>query len=270
MEMNNIIILGVNADIGMNICKLFQRDKFNIIGTFRKDFDGYDELKNLDGVQLIRCDITKPDDISRLTEFVRNQSFNWTTLFSSIGTSEPIGRFFDLNFNEWEQSISINMTSQLRAIHSLYPFRNPSKTANIALLAGGGTNNPFRCYSAYCVSKIGLIKMCELIDDEAEDINIFIVGPGFVKTKTHLETIKAGEKAENNLARVKAFLDNTDDGTKFEDIYQCLLWGNSAGRKVVGGRNISLVHDKWGTKALENALVSDKDMYKLRRFRNNF
>ena len=38
--------------------------------------------------------------------------------------------------------------------------------------------------------------MCELIDDENKNLNCFIVGPGFTKTKTHFETIKAGKKQE--------------------------------------------------------------------------
>ena len=111
--------------------------------------------------------------------------------------------------------------------------------------------------------------MCELIDDEAEDVNIFILGPGFVKTKTHFETLKAGAKAESNLERVRQFMESKDSGTKFEDIYKCLLWAKSIGRQVVGGRNLSVVHDKWGTEMLANELMHDSNMYKLRRFRNS-
>jgi NAD(P)-dependent dehydrogenase (short-subunit alcohol dehydrogenase family) len=267
--MDNIIILGVNADIGRNICKLFHDEGFSIIGTYRRDFPEYAELEKLERVRLVQCDLLKLEDIQRLTDFIQAQNFRWTTLFSSVGTSEPIGRFFDLDFGDWEQSVNVNMTSQLRAVHALYALRDTSQTADIALLAGGGTNNPFRCYSAYCVAKIGLIKMCELIDDETEDVNIFILGPGFVKTKTHLETMKAGAKAESNFERVRQFLEKKENGTKFEDIYECLLWAKSMGREVVGGRNLSVVHDKWGTEILANELRQDNNMYKLRRFRNN-
>jgi NAD(P)-dependent dehydrogenase (short-subunit alcohol dehydrogenase family) len=267
--MNNIIILGVNADIGRNICKLYHNEGFNIIGTYRRDFPEYAELAQLESLKLVRCDLTNPDDIRHLADVVRAQNFGWTTVFSSVGTSEPIGRFFELDFDEWEQSVNINMNSQLRAIHALYPLRDASEIVNIALLAGGGTNNPFRCYSAYCVAKIGLIKMCELLDDEADDINIFILGPGFVKTKTHLETLKAAEKAESNYERVKQFCDSEDKGTKFEDIYKCLRWAESMGRETVGGRNLSVVHDQWGTDMLAAELKRDINMYKLRRFRNN-
>lgn len=264
----NVIILGVNADIGRNICKLFLADGYRVLGTFRRDFPEHDELTALDGLTLLRCDLTQPAEIQRLAGVISELQFEWTVLFSSVGTSEPIGRFFDLDFDEWERSIEINFTAQLRAVHALYPYRDKAQIVDIALLAGGGTNNPFRCYSAYCVAKIGLIKMCELIDDEVDDVNIFIAGPGFVKTKTHFETIRAGAKAEANFARVKQFLDSDDGGTKFEDIYRCLQWSRSVGRQVVGGRNLSVVHDPWGTTALADKLREEPNMFKLRRFGN--
>lgn len=267
--MTDIIILGVSADIGLNICRLFQRDGARILGTYRNDFAERENLAKLSGVRLLQCDLTNPSDIDELAQSAAQSGYAWDTIFSSVGTSEPIGRFFDLNFNDWARSVDVNMISQLRAIHALYPMRDKSKTVNIALLAGGGTNNPFRCYSAYCVAKIGLIKMCELIDDEAEDVNAFILGPGFVKTKTHYETLRAGAKAESNLDRVEKFMASSGNGTSFEDIYKCLEWSRKMGRDVVGGRNLSVVHDRWGEDdGLANELKLDKNMYKLRRYRN--
>ncbi|MGP1675912.1 MAG: SDR family NAD(P)-dependent oxidoreductase [Burkholderiales bacterium] len=265
--MEKIIILGVSADIGRNICELFHADGAQIIGTYRRDFAERTELEALDGVDLIQCDVSKQDDIERLERAHAVRCFNWTTIFSSVGTAEPIGRFFALDFDAWERSVAVNMTAQLRAIHGLYPWRDASRVVNVALLAGGGTNNPFRCYSAYCVAKIGLIKMCELIDDEAEDVNAFILGPGFVKTKVHEETLRAGAMAEGNLERVRRFVEH-GAGTTFEDIYKCLRWAMAAGREVAGGRNFSVVHDGWRSGALGEELKRDRDMFKLRRHRN--
>jgi NAD(P)-dependent dehydrogenase (short-subunit alcohol dehydrogenase family) len=266
--MKNIIILGISADIGRNVCELYQKDGYNIIGTYRNDFPERNRLSKLNGVRLVRCDLVKSEEISELLEVIKATDFKWNILFSSVGTSEPIGRFFDLNFEDWSASVDTNMLSQLKTLHGLYPLRDKSKDAHVALLAGGGTNNTFRCYSAYCVAKIGLIKMCELIDDEYDDLNMFILGPGFVKTKTHYETLKAGSKAESNYERVSAFMNSSSNGTSFYDIYKCINWAVGAGRTIVGGRNFSIVHDEWGTAQLEEQLVADPNMYKLRRFKN--
>lgn len=267
---SNAIVFGVSADIGRHICEMLSADGHRVLGTFRRDFPEQDSLAAKPGITLLQCDLTSARDVGRLADHVRREEFEWSLIFSAVGTSEPIGRFFELEFAEWQRSIDINFTAQLHALHALYPYRDRTRIVDVALLAGGGTNNPFRCYSAYCVAKIGLIKMCELIDDEAEDVNIFILGPGFVRTKTHFETLRAGAKAEGNLDRVRQFIESGAQGTRFEDIYACLRWARQQGRSVSGGRNIAVVHDPWGSESLAAELRKDKDMFKLRRARNGF
>jgi len=260
--MKTIIILGINADIGTNLANFFINDGYKVIGTYRKK-----KPKNIAKAEVFKCDITKKKDIKKFILALKQKKIKWDIIFSSVGTSEPISKFFDINFDNWRQSIDVNFISQLEVIHFLYELKSNNKNS-IIFMAGGGTNNPFTNYSAYCVSKIALIKMCELIDDEYKNLNVFIIGPGFTKTKTHLETIRAGKKAGINFLRVKKFHKSSEQGTSFKKIYECILWGIKEGRKVVGGRNFSVVHDEWGSSRLKLKLLNDKDKYKLRRFKN--
>ena len=259
-----IIILGVNADIGKNIAKYFLNENYFIIGTYRKKKPS---LKKSENLYLIKCDINKEKDLKKIKNFLKIKKIQWNTLFSSIGTTVPIGNFFNLSFNNWKKSIFTNFISQLNVLHELFPLRKKTMT-NVIFLAGGGTNNPFTNYSAYCVSKIALIKMCELLDDEIKNLNIFILGPGFTKTKTHFETLKAGKLAGKNFKRVKNFLKSKQTGTTFKEIFNSIKWGIKSGKKIASGRNFSVVHDKLGTKLLESKLKLDKNMYKLRRYKN--
>jgi len=264
------IVLGASAAIGRNICEMLLENGNQVVGTYRSEFAELDSLASRPGMTLVQADLTVPQDVQNLAVLISTIQQPWQLLFSSVGSSEPIGRFFELDFENWQHSIDINFMSQLRTLHAIYPYRDKSRVVDIGLLAGGGTNNPFRCYSAYCVAKIGLIKMCELLDDETDDINIFILGPGFVRTKTHYETLLAGSRAEGNLRRVREFMESGNQGTSFEDIYACLNWSREIGRDAVGGRNISVVHDPWGDDSLASELVKDRDMFKLRRARNDF
>jgi NAD(P)-dependent dehydrogenase (short-subunit alcohol dehydrogenase family) len=133
------------------------------------------------------------------------------------------------------------------------------------LLAGGGTNNPMTNYSAYCAAKIALIKMCELIDDEEAGINAFIIGPGFVRTRIHEETLRAGAAAGAGLDKTRAFL--ATPGSSHDHIYSHMTWCIAQGRAVAGGRNFSTVHDPWrgGGAALAADLKLDPDAFRLRR-----
>jgi hypothetical protein len=101
-------------------------------------------------------------------------------------------------------------------------------------------------------------------------VKIQIVGPGFVQTKIHYETLEAGEAAGKNLERVRDFMSSEDQGTKFEEIYDCLKWFDQEKKDVVSGRNFSIVHDQWGDERLKMQLAADKNMYKLRRSKNEW
>ena len=112
--------------------------------------------------------------------------------------------------------------------------------------------------------------MCELLDKESEDINFFIVGPGWVRTKIHNEVLNEPEKAKQNYQRVKEFLNSDQPGTSMEAIYNCINWCVSQGKEVSGGRNFSVVYDSWqkDENSLAQKLREDPNKFKLRRWGN--
>ena len=164
----------------------------------------------------------------------------------------------------------MNFTSQLRLIHELLSSRGTGKSRPpcVLLFAGAGTNNAPVNYSAYIVSKIALIKMCELLDAEIPDCRFVIMGPGWVRTKIHESTVRAGEAAGKNYQSTLDHFAN-DNFNLMERVLECCDWIIGQPREVVSGRNFSLVFDDWGTDTLDKKLAADPNLYKLRRFGND-
>ncbi len=258
------IILGATADIGHDICSRLLSEGWSVVGLGRSRERIADLIETPD-FHFVECDLSDSTSIKEAVAKASEFGPGWSLFVSSAGTMEPIGPFFQTDFDEWERSIIVNSTAQLRVLHGLWPCRRMGTSVDVMLMAGGGTNSAFTNYSAYCVSKIALIKMCELIDDEVPDANIFIIGPGFVQTRIHDETIRAGEKAGDGLGKTLAFLETP--GTSLEDIYAHMMWCMAAGKDVVSGRNFSTVHDAWrnGGSALKQALIGDANALRLRR-----
>jgi NAD(P)-dependent dehydrogenase (short-subunit alcohol dehydrogenase family) len=259
------IVLGATADIGRYLAERLSSDDWNIVGIGRTA-DRLRELEKIPNLKAYQCAIASSDDVTRLADEVRAAGCEWELFVSCVGTTEPIGKFFEVDFDAWERSITVNFTAQLRVLHALWPLRRPDRIVDVMFLAGGGTNGRFPNYSAYCASKIALIKMCELIDDEASDANVFIIGPGYTRTRIHEETLRAGPVAAGDeYAKVRAYLEG--QGTSFDDIYQHMRWCMRNGRKVAGGRNFSTVHDRWrdGGEALARELMGNSDAFRLRR-----
>jgi NAD(P)-dependent dehydrogenase (short-subunit alcohol dehydrogenase family) len=135
--------------------------------------------------------------------------------------------------------------------------------------AGMGSNDVTANYSAYITSKIMLIKMCEQLNKEAGDLNIFVIGPGFLRTKIIQETLRAGDVAGANYQKTLDFLDKPS--TSLDDIFAHINWCMEQGREVSGGRNFSTVHDPWRDNGsdLAEQLCGDPDMFRLRRHAKN-
>lgn len=268
--MKEVFITGISSDIGKYLSERYLNDGYKVYGTYRTDIglEFKEKIKNSGG-NCYLCDFSDKQNIKRLIEICKKDNVHWDLLICAVGNLEPIGKFIDLNFDEWEKSVYVNAISQLRFLHGIFSLKNSNST--VLFFAGGGTNNAFSNYSAYCISKILLMKMCELLDDENKEINILIAGPGIIGTKIHQQTLLNKNSAGDNYLKTVKFLETEGESYQksLERIYEFINWAMKNGRNVCGGRNFSIVHDDWDKNfGLVDELLFDNDMYKLRRYKN--
>jgi NAD(P)-dependent dehydrogenase (short-subunit alcohol dehydrogenase family) len=133
------IVLGVTANIGGGLCERLLVDGWRVAGIGR-DLERLRMLQGIPGLSLHRCDIESADSVRTLQEEMSEAGLKWDFFLSCVGTMEPIGKFFELDFEIWAHSIAVNFTAQLRVLHGLWPLRQAEKNVDIMLLAGGGTS----------------------------------------------------------------------------------------------------------------------------------
>jgi len=134
----------------------------------------------------------------------------------------------------------------------------------VLLFAGGGPNKATVNYSAYAVSKVALIKMCELLDAEIPDTRFAIVNPGWVKTKGHTAMLQAGPRGGTDYWRVVEKFAH-GDWTPMERVIDCCEWIIQSTRDIVSGRYFGVEFDDWGSARLTQRLARDSQLCKLRR-----
>lgn len=263
---SNVFIAAISSDIGRELALIYHERGHRVIGTHRST-DGLDPLERQSDISLIPCDISDPASVREAVKTYARFSAPWDVFISAVGQLSPIGRFFDCDIEEWAASVALNSTYQLRLLHALYPYRQQSGSLKVAFLVGGGVNGPFTNYSAYCLGKLMLIKVCELLDDEYPDVHAIAVGTGWVNTKIHRQTLDARGRAGANFRRTRDFIVSGQPGTAYTDIFNCIQWSFSQPRQVTGGRNFSVVHDDWVGEArqLSDRLKEDPNLFKLRR-----
>lgn len=264
MAVPTAFILGGSADIGAALIERYLAAGWQVGATCRRP-GALDRFAAHAAFRAFPLDLDRPDTIETAASAFEATGWRWNLFVAATGDLAPIGQFLDLDGAAWQAAIDRNAFLPCRVLQRMHVLRDPGDIASAAFFAGGGTNNPFRNYSAYAVSKLALIKMCELLDDEIADLKCFILGPGYVASKLHRATLDAGPKAGDNLRKTMDFMGTS--GTSMDDVFACLEWCRAQDRAVIGGRNVSVVHDPWrdGGTALAAALRADRDLFKLRR-----
>ncbi len=265
-----IIILSVSSDIGGFLAQKYLDQGHTVIGTYRSR-EHLSKFLEHPRCHLFALDIHDHQALKSFAAQVKALGKPWDAFISCVGHPLPMTPFFATDIDEWQASFEVNALDQLRAVHALYPHRRSGSMADVVFFAGGGTNNAVVNFSAYTGAKIVLTKMCEFLDAENPDLNIFIVGPGWTKTKVHERIMADPKVSREKLEETRKFMEE-GKGTPLEDIFGCIEWLRAQGKAVAGGRNFSIVHDPWkpaGASGLAQQLKADSSMYKLRRHKND-
>lgn len=257
------LILSINSDIGKALAKDLQRRGYEIFGTYKTNKPKVNILED----NLFRFNI-KDFDSERYKLWLKSIG-EWDLFISCVGTQKPVGKFIDVKINEWVEAVAINSCYQIAALINAIKIRTSTKHADVILFAGGGTNSSNPYYSSYTLGKISLIKAVELLDNEIEFMKFTILGPGWVKTKIHEETIDAKDKAGENYKKTINMLKNPSKFNPMEKVIEDILQIVSLPKELVSGRNFSSVHDDLSIDKLKKLKELNADFYKLRRLHNN-
>ena len=108
-----------------------------------------------------------------------------------------------------------------------------------------------------------------MLNPELNDLKVSILGPGWVKTKIHSETIEAEVKAGENFQKTLDMLDSPENMNPISKVVEDISKLIALPKNLMGGRNFSSVYDDLSLNNLKRLLKLDPDFYKLRRSSNN-
>jgi short-subunit dehydrogenase len=257
---NKIIILGISSDIGKFLAKEFAQEGCDVVGTFNNVNNIKDIISgNIKLIQININNLSKKKIIK-----LKSCSKNWDVIISCLGSIKPLGNYFENSLKDIKKCFDINFFSNIELIKNI--LKNRKKKSHIFFFSGSGSNGPSNELSAYCLSKILLIKSAELISEEYSDINCTAIGPGFIDTKIHNDLKK--KKKKYNLAYKKyLFLKNQSINRQkdlkniFKLIKTCIK-----NPKLTRGRNFSSKYDNWRNNFSKyKKKLKNLDTFKLRR-----
>jgi len=207
--MKNILITGAANGIGLEIAKIFLKDKVNLF-LIDKNIDELKKKKNFDNskkkanLKIIECDIGSFSKLSKLEKNDLKNVNRIDVLINNAGV-DSFQRFENVNEKTFDYLNNINGKGSFFLTQKLFSKLKKSKSASIIFVSSlnaliGNTN-----HSAYTYSKGGIISLTRALAVELGKYNIRVnsVCPGSIKTKMLDRAIKTGlEKPINQLKKL--------------------------------------------------------------------
>lgn len=234
------VITGVSSGIGRAVARALLDDGWSVVGTYRRRYAAgaikADPVLSHPNLLALRWDVA---DRSATHRMLRNGPSALAApeplaLIHCAGTQEPVGSFEDTPHFVWEHGLATNLLGTARVVRTLLPSLLASDDPRIILLSGGGAFNPRPNFSAYAVSKAGVVALMETLAEELRGrVAVNCVAPGFVPTPIHAPVIAAGLPVPEG------------KGGELERAVACILHLLSDEARGLTGKTVSAVHDDW-------------------------
>jgi NAD(P)-dependent dehydrogenase (short-subunit alcohol dehydrogenase family) len=116
-------------------------------------------------------------------------------LVNNAGVVAPLGPFADSPVADWWRTMEINVLGQVACAHRALPGMRTRRSGRIINVASGGGAVMRPYFSAYITSKTALIRFSECLAAEvaSEDIAVFAMGPGTVRTAMSEYSLNSAE-----------------------------------------------------------------------------
>jgi NAD(P)-dependent dehydrogenase (short-subunit alcohol dehydrogenase family) len=217
-------------------------------------------------VTIIRSDVSVPGEAEDAVRRIMERHSVVDILVNAAGIQGPIGPFAGADMDRWTSAIAVNLLGTVFCCSAVLPYMAQKKAGKIINFGGGGANFSRPNFSAYAVSKAGVVRFTEVLADELKALNIQVnaVAPGVIKTQMISEILKAGtEKAGGEYEQMQSKMRKGFDSPEVVADLVCFL--ASAGSDWLTGRVVSAVWDPWREWKAAGTGALDGDMYTLRR-----
>ena len=277
LDSRTIIITGGSLGIGYAIAEKCVREGAQVIIAARNEGDLSNALIKLNKISekehlSYSLDVAELKEVREFAKWCESEKIELTGLVNCAGIYGPIGKTSDSMMEDFVHTICVNFLGTVQMCSLFAPLMKSDKKKKIVNLSGGGAASPFPHYSAYATSKIAIVRFTENLAIELSDegIEVNAVAPGFVITRLHHETIKAGKSAAG-----EQFYENTKEqiesgGVSPEKAAQLCSFLLSDESDGISGKFLSAPWDPWQDEEFLNALKNDSDLATLRRIDNKF
>jgi NAD(P)-dependent dehydrogenase (short-subunit alcohol dehydrogenase family) len=267
------LITGASRGLGACLAKRFHQEGATLIlvarsreklAELRSQLMG--ETTSPPGIELAEVDLANAEAVNHfIQERVHHRPID--ILINNAASQGPIGACWENDWQAWQRTMQINLLTPVALCRAVIPEMLKRHEGNIINLSGGGATNARPNFSAYAVSKTGLVRFSETLAEEVKSFNIAVncLAPGIMNTDMLTEMLAAGEEkvGQSEFNQIKQKL-NTAGSTMERAAELCHFLAASNQHRLTG-KLISAVWDPWKNLPHYMDELMNSDIYTLRR-----
>jgi NAD(P)-dependent dehydrogenase (short-subunit alcohol dehydrogenase family) len=269
IDRKNVILTGAAGGIGREIARQLAKEGKSLALIDRHEnglISLYQEIRGDAPDSLYICvDIADGAGLQDAVKLIYTRFSAVHVLINNAAIQAPIGSFHEVDPGEWNTNIMTNLLGPVQLTSLVVRGMIQQKYGKIINLSGGGSANKRPQFSAYAVSKTGLMRFTETIAEELRQYHIDVnaVSPGAINTGMLDEVLHAGERAgsEYHSAVLRKEIGG-DDVRNTLGLIGFLVSSDSDG---ITGKMISSQYDPWSDPEYQDRLRSDEHLATLRR-----
>ena len=182
-----VLITGANRGIGLEFCKQYAANDWNVIACCRNPATA-DELNKLanthQNIQIERLDVSDFGQIDALALQLKDEKID--VLINNAGVYAR-GKFGDIDYDAWAESFKINSMALLKMAEAFVGHISKSQLKKMAVLTskmGSIEDNTSGESYVYRSSKtaVNMVMKCLSIDLKPLKISVVTLHPGWVQT----------------------------------------------------------------------------------------
>jgi len=270
----NAVITGASQGLGLAIARAYVKAGAGVLLCARdaKTLDRVREQLTALAVsgQIVAteaADVSRSADVERVVAKALKTFPRLHVLVNNAGVYGPKGPIEEVNWEEWVQTIEINLLGSVQMCRGLLPHFKKHRYGKIVQLSGGGATSPLPRLSAYAASKAGIVRFAETLAGEVIDyqIDVNAIAPGALNTRLLDEILAAGPKKVGKSFYQSSLKQKKQGGTPLETGAELAVFLGSSASDGITGKLISAVWDPWQKLPGYLRDLKETDVYTLRR-----
>ena len=265
------VITGAGRGIGRAIALAYAREGAKLALAARSEpelEEAVAAVLELGGQAIaVPTDVTSQADTERLAEAAVERFGRIDVLVNNAGISGPIGPLQDNEIDEWVDTINVNLTGTFLVCRAVIPVMLRQGGGRIINLSGAGAANAWSNMSAYCSSKVAVVRLTEVLAQELEGkgITVNALGPGSVHTTMWDKMTEDAAQAGAAFIHETGLRVTSGGGASIDECAELAVWLASGESGALTGRLISAATDDFRGLPPRIAEIMSGDAATLRR-----